>query len=108
MAEHQVMGPVTEIPRGEMLLFGKGENGEKAILSLFLVVKDADNNPDEKTNKFMDHMNIDKWEDYPMNEMDDNDLPVLKCLKHKYDEKNKDNFNPNMKDMIASNKKLEE
>lgn len=111
MAEHNILGPITTLPRGEMLLFGHGVSGEKAILSIFLTVGDADNNPDDKTNKFMDNMNLDAWINYNFNEMDENDQPVMKCLKYltdtKSDKEPKPTLYPNMKDMIRSNKKLE-
>lgn len=72
-------------------------------------MEDADNNPDDKSNKFMDNMNVDAWVNYNMNEMDDNDQPILKCLKYLTEEKDKKKFKyPNMKDIIKSNKVLDE
>lgn len=108
MAEHMVSGPNPDMPRGEMQLFGHGDKGEKAILSVFFITGDPDNSPDDKTSKFMDYMNVDAWVNYNFNEMDDNDQPVMKCLKYTTEEKDKKKFRyPNMKDMIKSNKVLE-
>lgn len=108
MAEHSVSGPQPNIPRGEMLLYGAGSSGEKAILSVFFITGEADNNPDDKTNKFMDNMNVDAWVNYNFNEMDENDQPVMKCLKYLTEKEDKHKFKyPNMKDMIRSNKQLD-
>lgn len=55
-----------------MLLHGSGPSGEKAILSVFFIVGDPDNNPDDKTNKFIDNLNVDGWVNYNFNEIDEN------------------------------------
>lgn len=50
---------------------------EKAILSILFETGEDEG----RTNDFMNDMNLDSWKYDNFNEMDENGLPVLKCLK---------------------------
>lgn len=87
------------------MAYATGKNMEKAILSIMFQTGEDSG----RTNDFMNDMNIDSWKYENFNEIDENGLPVLKCLK--YNEKPKEGdspiinyYYPNLKNMIRSGK----
>lgn len=95
--------------KGELVIYGTGRNMEKAILSILFETGEDEG----RTNDFMNDMNLDSWKYDNFNEIDDNGLPVLKCLKYNEKEKKADDpiieyYYPNLKNFIRSAKMLSE
>lgn len=109
-SEHLLLDlDVMQQVKGELLAYATGKNMEKAILSILFMTPEDEG----RINDFMNDMNLDSWEYENFNEIDENGLPVLKCLK--YNEKPKeegseiiDYYYPNLKNFINSGKQLSE
>ncbi len=77
--EHKVN--VTSVAGGEVLIYGVGESGEKAIVSVILEIGNDERGRMYEGKTFFDAMNIDMWNFAGVeNQMDENGVPKLKCF----------------------------